>query len=95
VSWFRATVKEKSSSRPITIPNELLLQISKFLEPKDMNTLILTCRQLHDTFKNPLYRHAVGHCPDLIKAWVGEKGQVNTMREFAKAGGDVIKGRLC
>jgi hypothetical protein len=68
---------------------ELLLLIWSFLEPEKMNTLILTCRQFHDTFNNLLYQHAVEHCPDIIAAWISEKGQVLTMREFVKAGGDI------
>ncbi|KAL6229452.1 hypothetical protein BDW75DRAFT_225089 [Aspergillus navahoensis] len=54
--------------------NELLLLIWGFLEPKEMNALILTCRQFRDTFNNLLYQHPVQNCPVLAAAWMGEKG---------------------
>ncbi|KAJ0424770.1 ankyrin repeat-containing domain protein [Aspergillus carlsbadensis] len=71
------------------LPNELLLLIWDILEPREMNALVLTCRQFHETFNILLYRHVVRHCPDLVTAWIGEKGQVQTLREFTRAGGDV------
>jgi ankyrin repeat protein len=71
------------------LPNELLLLIWDFLELREMNALILTCWQLHDTFNNILYRHAVEVCPGQVATWMGEKGQLDTLREFIKAGGDV------
>ncbi|KAL3493488.1 hypothetical protein BJX62DRAFT_235315 [Aspergillus germanicus] len=37
------------------LPNELLLLIWDFFEPREMNVLILTCWQFHDTFNNLLY----------------------------------------
>ncbi|KAL2782717.1 ankyrin repeat-containing domain protein [Aspergillus keveii] len=72
-----------------TLPNELLLLIWAFLEPKEMNALIPTCRRFRDTFNNLLYQHAVQNCPDQVVAWVGEKGQLKTLQEFVRAGGNV------
>ncbi|KAL2830949.1 ankyrin repeat-containing domain protein [Aspergillus pseudoustus] len=76
------------------LPNELLLLIWAFCETKDMGALILTCRHFHDTFNSLLYQHAVKHCPDVVAAWIGKTGQLQTMREFVEAGGNVTSNHL-
>ncbi|KAL4880720.1 ankyrin repeat-containing domain protein [Aspergillus karnatakaensis] len=70
------------------LPTELLLLITDLLEPNEINALVLTCRQLHAIFNSILYRHAVKSRPDRLAAWIGQKGQLRTLQEFVKAGGN-------